>query len=488
MASILARWNAISKRTQLIAVVGFAVVIIASLVLAYSLRDTKTALSSKPWTVDQVAEVDKQLSAWSVPHATVLDNVRVDGGQRNDILLRLALAGVPHDTLTSATDMMKDVGALTPQPVLEDMRQHANENELAAQLRAISGIANAKVIVAPGIKSFFADEKSSDASANVMLTMDPGASLTTDKVDAIKRYVASGVSGLDPERVAVIDDRGVSPGSVGADMAGLARTKQMQAQSQLDTVLGVGLTNVRVNVDLDVATHATYSYDRLPAGVAAISGNHLVEKLNGKDRSYLKDRSSVDRGVRGKASEIRTGPGQIAHLSVAVAVDERIANESQRIRDLVAATVGIDPARGDVLAVTALPFRQQANVAGLVRGENAGILSRALPAGIIGLTIIGVMLIVTQPMLAMIRRKENAAILREARTLEPATDVPRIWQTLAGEPPHIAAAVISQLPTQTAVAVLDMYDERERRAISERLSRPVAPLLSQIAPMPASHG
>jgi len=131
-----------------------------------------------------------------------------------------------------------------------------------------------------------------------------------------------------------------------------------------------------------------------------------------------------------------------------------------------------------------LQFHQSANVAGLVRGESTSILSRALPAGIIGLTIIGVVLVITQPLLAMIRRKENAAIIREARTLEPSTDVPRIWQTLAGEPPHIAAAVISQLPTQTAVAVLDMYDERERRAISERLSRPVAPLLSQIAPLP----
>jgi len=483
MASILARWNALSKRTQLIAVVGFAVVLIGSFVIAYSFRDTKTVLSSKPWTADQVAEVDKELSGWSVPHATLLDNVRVDAGQRNDILLRLALAGVPHDTLDGAAVMLKDVGALTPQSVLDDVRVHANENELATQLRSITGIANAKVIVAPGKPAFFANEKSSDASASVMLTLAPGAALSSDTIDAVKRYVASGVSGLESDRVAVMDDHGTASGNAGADMASQARAKQLAAQSQLDAVLGVGLTSVRVNVETDNAAHTSYTYNRQPAG-AAVSGTHLVEKMSGKDRSYLKDRSTEDRGMRGSASETRSGPGQIAHLSVAVAVDERLQSQIPRIRDLVAATVGIDPGRGDVLSIDPLQFHQSANVAGLVRGESTSILSRALPAGIIGLTIIGVMLVITQPLLAMIRRKENAAIIREARTLEPSTDVPRIWQTLAGEPPHIAAAVISQLPTQTAVAVLDMYDERERRAISERLSRPVAPLLSQIAPLP----
>ena len=63
-------------------------------------------------------------------------------------------------------------------------------------------------------------------------------------------------------------------------------------------------------------------------------------------------------------------------------------------------------------------------------------------------------------------------------------DIAAIWRTIHGEPPHVAAAVISQLPTSIAVAVLDMYPEQERREITERLARPIAPVLVDIVKVP----
>jgi flagellar motor switch protein FliG len=48
---------------------------------------------------------------------------------------------------------------------------------------------------------------------------------------------------------------------------------------------------------------------------------------------------------------------------------------------------------------------------------------------------------------------------------------------LDGEPPHVAAAIISALPTATAAAVLELYPPEERTAIVRRLARANATLV-----------
>jgi flagellar motor switch protein FliG len=50
---------------------------------------------------------------------------------------------------------------------------------------------------------------------------------------------------------------------------------------------------------------------------------------------------------------------------------------------------------------------------------------------------------------------------------------------LDGEPPHVAAAIISALPTATAAAVLELYPPDERAAIVRRLARDNASLVPQ---------
>jgi flagellar motor switch protein FliG len=103
-----------------------------------------------------------------------------------------------------------------------------------------------------------------------------------------------------------------------------------------------------------------------------------------------------------------------------------------------------------------------------------------------GIFIIGLLFILMQPAMTILRRNANREILTQTRALEPGVDIAAIWRTIHGEPAHVAAAVISQLPTSTAVAVLDMYPEQERREITERLARPIAPVLVDIVKVPTN--
>ena len=82
-------------------------------------RDTRVALFAAPLRPEQVTEVVELLAEWNVPFVAVPDNVRVDLKRRNELLLRLSLAGVPHPHLESSSEVLAKAGPLTPQSVLD---------------------------------------------------------------------------------------------------------------------------------------------------------------------------------------------------------------------------------------------------------------------------------------------------------------------------------------------------------------------------------
>src|SRR6185312_9545122 len=75
-----------------------------------------------------------------------------------------------------------------------------------------------------------------------------------------------------------------------------------------------------------------------------------------------------------------------------------------------------------------------------------------------------------------VRAFETASVratTREMSGIPPA----RVRGALAGEPPHVAAAVISALPAATATAVLELYPPEERAQIVRRLARAAVDLV-----------
>jgi flagellar motor switch protein FliG len=66
---------------------------------------------------------------------------------------------------------------------------------------------------------------------------------------------------------------------------------------------------------------------------------------------------------------------------------------------------------------------------------------------------------------------------QEVTEFEPAW----VYARLRGEPPHSAAAMLSTLPAARAAAVLELYDPETRREIFARLSRPLPPIVQDLA-------
>ena len=177
------RLRALSLRTKVIGVAGIVAAIMAALFATMIQRDQRVALFSEPLRPEQVSEVTQRLAEWNVGFVAGADNVRVDQRRRNDLLLRLALAGVPHAHVPTSAELLEKVGPLTPSPVLEAEQRDGLAGDLELALRGVAGIDDARVIVAPARQGTFADDAGSAASAGVRLTLHPGVALSRDVVE-----------------------------------------------------------------------------------------------------------------------------------------------------------------------------------------------------------------------------------------------------------------------------------------------------------------
>jgi flagellar M-ring protein FliF len=476
MTATLARcWAAIPARTRPLVVGALAVLVgVIGLTLVLQ-RDTRVSLFAEPLRAEQVEEVAERLADWNVPFAVTADNVRVDGARRNDVLLRLAALGIPRAHLASLDDALAKAGPLTPQSILDAEQLDGRAGDLAAGLRGVAGVEDARVMIAAGRDATFADGGDAhQTTASVRLTLRPGTTLTRQLAGGVRASVAAGVSGLAPERVAILDDRGLAvPEDSGApdDAAAL----QTSLQSALDEAFGVGDTIVRVRVMLDPTTTHRRDESRRPLA-GPIDSTTTDEHFKSASKQYAKTNAVVERGSETHDESVEIPAGRIQHMSVAVAVDAARGFDLGKIRALALATLGLSLARGDEVTVEAVPFAKDAREhRGLPFYAALTVVASVVPPLIAVVAFLVALRFGAKPVVAACEALVSRIAVERASRALPGYAPAHVRGALANEPPHTAAAIISALPAATATAVLEMYPPEERAAIVKRMSRAAAP-------------
>ncbi len=283
----------------------------------------------------------------------------------------------------------------------------ALEGELARSIQTIDGIDTARVhLVVPERQIFSRDSQSPSASVVLKTrgTMDRG------QVAAIQHLVAAAVAGLEPARVAIVDDKGdlLAGGEEktgnDADVADeeshttdVEDRLRQRIESIVASVVGPGHVRVQVaaamNLDHISETSETYDPDSkvirstqtveqnatdtgASGGNAVSVGNALPNaQSTGADNAEKKSDSARTEETTNyeisKTTRTRTlDGGDVKHLSVAVVVDgatttdtsgkdsyrPRTAQEMQQIDALVKSAIGYDKTRGDQVQVVNMPF------------------------------------------------------------------------------------------------------------------------------------
>jgi flagellar M-ring protein FliF len=294
--------------------------------------------------------------------------------------------------------------SLTTTPFQQDLsRLRAMEGELARSIRTIQGVRAARVhLVLPRREPF--SRSQGEAQASVVLTMAGAQRLDREGVQAVLHLVATGVPGLRPASISIVDSRGELLARGGQALSGpasasthdeLRRAQEVRlsraVEEMLERSLGLGRVRAETTVEMDFdrvetreerfdpenqvarSTQSTQEQNRgaepapttvagnLPGTEAATPGGASTESKQEETTNY-----EIGRTTR---NVVRDQP-VLKRVSVAVLVDaigepgeggavrwrDRNAEELARITSLVKSAVGFNEQRGDRVEVVSMRF------------------------------------------------------------------------------------------------------------------------------------
>ena len=332
--------------------------------------------------------------------------ISVDAGKLHEARMLLAGQGLPKAQPTGDA-MMASLPMGSSRAVEGETLRGAREADLARTIEAIDAVKTARVHLATPEASVFVRE-SKEPAASVMLTLQQGRSLSAAQVRAIRHLVASSVPNMSAEDVSIIDQSGalLSSDQTSADDRMFQLQMQMEQRYReavialLTPIAGPGNFSVEVHADVDASesqsTRETYPENdralRSEEGNKSVSG--AAEEAGGIPGAMANQPPPAHAVVNQppEAGAVGTSPGQseetynrsfdvgreiavthnpqgaLRRLSVAVALrdgkgaQKRSPAEIAALENLVKGAVGFKAERGDVVAISARPFVEEAEV------------------------------------------------------------------------------------------------------------------------------
>jgi flagellar M-ring protein FliF len=456
-----------SGQRTVVVVVGIALLMGAFALTKWMSTPSYAPLYGNLSGTDASAVVD-ELTAQGVQYqlANGGATVMVPADQVYSLRVSLSGKGLPASTSNTGWSLLDKQGITATDFQQNVTYRRALEGELAKTLEAFTGVNTAVVHLAIPQKNVFTTE-ADKTTASVLLSLAPGVSLSSDQVSAISRLVAGSVEGLDPAQVTLTDQSGqlLSGGLTGGGStagAGAADEltaayedrKASAAQKVLDQLVGPGHSVVRVNADLNFdATDSTSKvYSQTTPTPAPLSAATVQELYGGAANgsasggtlgqiiptpvasgaagsgSYTRNQTTVNNSVNETVSKTTTAPGSVKRMTVAVVLDAKTAGtlNPATVQQLVANSVGLDPARGDAVQVSSLPFDQTAAAAAasqLAQANKAakmtGYLDLAKKAGL-GLLVLVVLILLLRGRKKEVTVEATASDLPESVLVTPA--------------------------------------------------------------------
>jgi flagellar M-ring protein FliF len=422
-------WSGLSagRRT----VVILAIIAMFATVLALSRGATQPSMALLYGALEERAagDVITALEQQGVPYEVRGTSIYVPATQRDQLRMALAGQGLPATSAQGYELLDSLTGFGTTSQMFDAAYWRAKEGELARTILTSPFVRSARVhISTPTNRPFQREDR---PTASVTVTTAAGT-LSPAQANALRYLVASSVSGLSPEDVAVIDGEGGLIGGTDEDAqaGGQALSEELQARAERLLEARVGFGNAVVEVSVETVTEQESIVERLidPESRVAIS-TEVEERSNASNDTRGGDvtvagnlpagdaaggnngnsssedsetRSLTNYEVSQTSREVLRNPGAVKRMTVAVLVNDatvtdadgnvvsepRSEEELQTLQELVASAVGFDEARGDEITVRSMAFEPLEEL-----GTEA-VEAGGLPLDIMSLIQIGVLALV----------------------------------------------------------------------------------------------
>lgn len=385
-------WTARSASQKLVLAGAFLATFLA--IAGFALLANKPSMSMIYGGLDsaQAGEVVAGIERAGVPYEVHGDQIWVESSQRDRLRMDLASQGLPaaggegYELL----DGMSGFG--TTSQMFDAAYWRAKEGELARTILALPNVKTARVHLA--VENGRGYRRDMTGSASVTLGTN-GRTISREQAAALKYLISSGVPGMSPDRVTVIDTQhGIIASTENESGADRAAEMKRNVERILEPHVGLGNAIVELNLDLvteteqvteqrfdpdqramisQVTEETTDESNSTGAGpVTAASNLPDAQKAPGDSAQSTRseNRQQANYEVGRVTREVSRQPGAVRRMTVAVLVNgvpdtdasgaaqivPRTEAELQTLRELVASAVGYDEERGDQLTVKSLAF------------------------------------------------------------------------------------------------------------------------------------
>jgi flagellar M-ring protein FliF len=358
------------------------------------------------------------LEAEKIPFRVHPDSgqVMVPSSQLGKVRMLLAAKGVTAQ-LPAGLELMDKNDPLGVSQFVQDVRfRRGLEGELAQSILTMDTIASARVHLAIAKSTSFVASDGDKSSASVVVAVKPGRTLSDEQIAAIVNLVSGSVASLSPARVSLVDQAGHYLSSrvdladgFDAGSQGDANAKRVTdaVRANVNELLGpvLGANNFKLSVTADVdndkveetqekfgeapkvtseAMREELEKNRMALGVPGTLSNRppvpadpaaapgaapgaaaAIDTNKPEDGSARKNATTRQYAYDRSITQIKRSRGRLRKLSVSVVLNNaRAANpkagwnpaELASIDKILRSGLGIDAARGDVLAVSSLSF------------------------------------------------------------------------------------------------------------------------------------
>ncbi len=394
-------WQGRTKKQKIKIGTSAAVFIISiALLVIFTSRPEMVPLYSD-LDLKDAGEITKKLDELKIKWETddSSSSILVPKQEVNSLRMQLATEGLPRGGF-SLVEALDNTSLGTTDMERRERIRVGQEYAIAQAIETIEGIEYSQVnLYIPQDSQFALSSRDYEASAGILLKLQPGAKLTQNQIEGIVQFVSKSVKGLDKKNISIIDQTGQEL-SLQTDTQQSILLKQLEIEHNsqeklqksirefLETAYGKNNVDVRVNLKLDFDSMVT-SIVRFEPPIPGETGG-LVSSMQeleehatntagggipGTDSnmddviSYaqIDDQTSkydtVSRTVNYELNQIKEeivkAQGQVQSLSVAVLLNstsltqELGQQDRENIINIVAAAAGID---NEVVTVQSLPF------------------------------------------------------------------------------------------------------------------------------------
>ena len=394
-------------------IVAALAVVLGLAAYLYMREPARTTLYASLSEADKASVVDALANAGiDVTLDPATGEVLVPVGDYHRSRISLAAQGLPS-SVPEGYAALNDIPMGVSRSVEMVRLKQAQEIELARSINEISAVQAARVHLALPERSAFVRHQE-PPTASVFLQLASGRRLDESQVEAIVNLVATSVSGMARENVTVIDQTGRLLSKSLDDPASILTDTQLQHRMRLESIyrtrietlvtpiVGPGNVNAQVNIEIDF-TRSEVTEERVDPEATALRSEQNTRDVatNAEARGVPGATSNTAPTETEIAQGLPASPGGLAqteNLSTSelrnyevsrrvsttmapsnriVRIDAALLLRTQMVIDpetgleqpqdmspetladierLVGSAIGLNPARGDTLNVTAKPF------------------------------------------------------------------------------------------------------------------------------------